>query len=33
VHHGVLQPGIIFLHKPFTSAALAAKIQEALQGT
>jgi two-component system cell cycle sensor histidine kinase/response regulator CckA len=31
--HGVLNPGIAFLHKPFTSDTLGAKIREAVAGS
>jgi DNA-binding NtrC family response regulator len=30
VQHGILKPGIAFLHKPFTSHALGRKIREVL---
>jgi hypothetical protein len=30
VRHGVLNPGIAFLHKPFTSDTLGRKISEVL---
>ena len=33
VQHGVIKPGIAFLHKPFTSDALGLKIREVLDGT
>jgi FixJ family two-component response regulator len=30
VHHGVLDPGIAFLHKPYSAKTLGRKIQEVL---
>ena len=32
VHHGVLKPGISFLHKPFTSEALCQRLRGVLDG-
>jgi PAS domain S-box-containing protein len=32
LHHGVLEPGMAFLHKPFGPASLARKVREVLDG-
>ena len=32
VHHGVLEEGIHFIHKPFTTEGLAKKVREVLDG-
>ena len=32
IHHGVLNPGISFLHKPFTAESLGQKMHEVLAG-
>jgi CheY-like chemotaxis protein len=32
IHHGILEPGIAYLQKPFTRDALALKVREVLDG-
>jgi len=31
-HHGILEPGVVFLHKPFTAETLGRTIREAIDG-
>ena len=33
IHHGILEPGIAYLQKPFTRDALALKVREVLDGS
>jgi len=33
IHHGILEPGIAYLQKPFTRDALALKVRAVLDGS